>query len=161
MTNLVTDIRDIKGFVPVPFDWRWLWVLVPVVLIVAAVLLWLWWRKRRNAVVVPVAPPSPYELAIRALRQLRDANLPVEKLYTQLSDIVRQYIEGRFGLHAPERTTEEFLAEAELPIQHMTLLSAFLQECDLVKFAKLQPVDADRQRAFAAAERFVEETRPQ
>jgi hypothetical protein len=39
------------------------------------------------------------------------------------------------------------------------LLSAFLVECDLVKFARHQPDAADRQRAFAAAEKFVEETR--
>jgi MYXO-CTERM domain-containing protein len=153
--NPTNDIHDIKGVVPVPHSWWWLAGLV-----LLLVLAFVWWRRRRRSstVAAPVILPSPFELALAALRRLREDGPPVEQFYTRLSDIVRQYIESQFGLRAPERTTEEFLAEATLPAQHMTLLSSFLQESDLVKFARLRPGNNDMERAFAAAEKFVRES---
>lgn len=159
-TNTLNDIRDIKGLVPVPPAWWPLWVALGVLGL--ALLGWWLWRRHRRASAEPIrvaAPqPTPYDLAVAALDRLRAANLAVEPFYTQLSAIVRQYIEGRFGLHAPERTTEEFLAQASLPPEQMALLAAFLGEADLVKFARHQPGPEDCERAWAAARKFVEET---
>jgi len=157
MTNAVEDIRDIKGLVPVPFNWWWL-ALVATVLLLVAAFVWWWKRRQPKAETKPaVAPPTPLEVALAALQQLREADLPVEEFYTELAAIVRQFIEGRYGLHAPERTTEEFLAEASLPERHMILLRTFLVEADLVKFARHRPGKDDMVRAFAAAENFVRE----
>lgn len=152
------DIRDIKGLVPIPIN-PWWWAVLLGVLALAAIAFWLWKRRQPKVVTPVVAPLTPYEIAMQALQRLREENPAVEAFYTRLSDIVRQYIEARFGLRAPERTTEEFLAEAALSPEYMALLGAFLSECDLVKFARYEPEAADRQRAFAAAEKFVEETR--
>ncbi len=151
------DIRDIKGLVPVPHNGWWLWALLAVVALIALAL-WLRSRRKPVAATVPVMPRSPYDIALAALQQLRQDNPPAEEFYTRLSDIVRRYVEGQFGLHAPERTTEEFLAEASLPPASMELLGAFLKESDLVKFARLRPGKEDRERAFDAAEKFVRET---
>jgi hypothetical protein len=157
--NPTNDIHDIKGLVPVPHEWWWLWALVAVVL-AGAMAWWFWNRRKPAAASETVTPPTAFEIALAALQRLRQDGPPVEVFYTRLSDIVRQYIEGQFGLHAPERTTEEFLAEASLPPASMTLLGAFLQESDLVKFARLRPGRDDMDRAFGAAEKFVRETRP-
>jgi hypothetical protein len=161
MTNAPTDIRDIKGLVAVPHDWWWLW-LVLIVLALAAFAFWLWRRRQPTTSVTTVTPLSPYEIAMRALQQLREQNPDVEEFYTRLSDIVRRYLEGQLGLRAPERTTEEFLYEMSgdfaLSAEHKELLGAFLEESDLVKFARFRPGEEDKQRAFAAAERFVQET---
>ena len=155
------DIRDIKGLVPLPHNWWWLLVLVAVL----ALAYWLWKRKRPTDTANAVPPPTPYELAIRALQQLRVENPPVEEFYTRLSDIVRHYLEGRFYLRAPERTTEEFLYEVSqdnaLAQERKDLLGAFLQESDLVKFARHHPEQSDMQRALEAAEKFVRDTQPQ
>jgi hypothetical protein len=155
------DIRDIKGLVAVPHDWWWLWLLL-VVVAIAALALWFWKRKQSSISTETVAPLSPYEIAMRALQQLREQNPGVEEFYTHLSDIVRAYLEGQLGLRAPERTTEEFLYEMSrdhaLSAEHKELLGAFLEESDLVKFARFRPGDQDKQRAFGAAERFVQET---
>jgi hypothetical protein len=157
------DIHDIKGLVPVRHDLRWLWLLLLAAAAVGSAI-WLWKRRKRTARTGTVAPLSPYEVATRALQRLRDENPPVEEFYTRLSDIVRRYLEGQLGLRAPERTTEEFLHETSrdqaLSAEHKELLSAFLQESDLVKFARFRPGEEDKKRAFAAAEKFVRETQP-
>jgi hypothetical protein len=156
------DIHDIKGLVPLPHNLWWLWLLLLVTAV--AVGLWLWKQRRRLTAIEIVAPLSAYELAIHSLQQLREDNPPVEEYYTRLSDIVRHYLEGQLGLRAPERTTEEFLYEMShdraLSTEHKELLGAFLQESDLVKFARFRPGEEDKKRAFEAAERFVEETKP-
>ena len=155
------DIRDIKGLVPLPHNWWWLCLLLGLAAILAAAY-WLWKRRQPANVTNAPPPPTPYELAIRALQQLREENPPVEEFYTRLSDIVRRYLEGRFHLRAPERTTEEFLYEVSqdntLAQEHKDLLGAFLQESDLVKFARHHPEQSDMQRALEAAEKFVRDT---
>jgi hypothetical protein len=157
------DIHDIKGLVPVPHSLWWLWVLL-FIAVAAAVVFWLWKRRRPASPIAAIPPPTPYEVAIRALQRLREEKPPVEEFYTRLSDIVRQYLESQLGLRAPERTTEEFLYEASrdhtLSAEHTELLGAFLQESDLVKFARFRPGADDRQRAFDAAEKFVHDTQP-
>src|SRR6266404_4205088 len=154
------DIHDIKGLVPLPHNWWWLFILVAAL----ALAYWLWKRKRPTDATNAAPPPMPYEVAIRALQQLREENPPVEEFYTRLSDIVRHYLEGRFHLRAPERTTEEFLYEVSqnntLAQEHKELLGAFLQESDLVKFARHHPEQSDMNRALEAAEKFVDDTQP-
>ncbi len=155
------DIHHIKGRFPLSHGWWWLWLLLA--LAAAAVALWLW-KRRRQAFPLGAPPPTPYEVAMRELRRLREENPPVEEFYTRLSDIVRQYLEGQMGLLAPERTTEEFLFEVSrdhsLSAEHRELLGAFLQEADLVKFAKFRPGAEDMPRALDAAEKFVHDSQP-
>ncbi len=161
-TNAVpVDIRDIKGLVPLPgWPW-WVWLVIALVIAGGAVLVW-WWTRRRRPTEEPALPAmvlSPYDVAVAALARLWEERPDVEEFYTRLADIIRHYIEGRFGLRAPERTTEEFLATATLSAQHMHLLGEFLQEADLVKFARFRPGEPEMKRGYAAAEKFVRETK--
>ena len=59
--------------------------------------------------------------------------------------------------------TEEFLREArrsaDLAEEHRSLLSAFLEGCDRVKFARHCPDERESKEAIAVARRFLEETR--
>jgi hypothetical protein len=75
---------------------------------------------------------------------------------------VRQYIERRFSLMAPERTTDEFLAEVRndpsLSGPHKELLSSFLQAADMVKFARYEPEQREIDQALSAARDFIEQT---
>ncbi|MCC6671861.1 MAG: hypothetical protein IT458_12435 [Planctomycetes bacterium] len=130
---------------------------------------WWWWRRRRVVVPAPPAatPLAPHLAALRALARLRQqprrTPAEVEAFYVEVSRILRGYLEQRFGLRAPERTTEEFLAEAErspvLLAGQRGELRLFLQQCDLVKFARLLPGADTHERTFALAEAFVEATR--
>ena len=87
----------------------------------------------------------------------------IKPFYQRISDILRHYIENRFGLHAPEQTTEEFLglmqASPALPPVYQGLLKEFLQHCDLVKFAEHVPSTEDIQNTFDACKNFIFETK--
>ncbi|MCZ6875692.1 MAG: hypothetical protein O7G88_19550, partial [bacterium] len=102
-------------------------------------------------------------LALQALEELRRAGLlseaQAEIFYVRVSDILRRYVEWRFGLQAAEQTTEEFLAAVHqtggLIGTHQVLLGTFLAHCDLVKFARHQPGLDDMQQAHDSARQFI------
>lgn len=161
--------RDLKPPLPWPPALpRWLWAIPAVILAATAAALlirgWLRRRERRP----PLPPPPPHEIALAELARLRERGWieagAAEPFFIEVSRIVRAYIEARFGLRAPEQTTEEFLRaaaeSAALSPEHRALAAEFLTQCDLVKFARAQP-GADAMRgALAAAERLVRETIP-
>ncbi len=167
LDDTVGGPRDIKPPLPWPPALpRWIWAL-PVVILAAvlvslAVRAWMRRHERRP----PPLPPPPDRVALEALERLRTGGAveaeSAEPFYVELSRIVRVYLEARFGLRAPEQTTEEFIraaaASERLSGEHRTLTAAFLEESDLVKFAQAQPGAEARRRALAAAERLVRET---
>lgn len=122
------------------------------------------WRRRARQ----QARISAYDVAMGRLAALEQRGLPgsdnADAWYVDLSAIVRRYLEDRYGLRAPELTTEEFLIEAQrsgqLTEPHRDILSGFLARCDRVKFARYAPQDAESQEALDAARRFLQETRP-
>ena len=125
--------------------------------------------RRRRALPPRLAEPPepPDEKALRELARWRAASRrtaeQVDAYYVGCSHALRVYLEERFGLRAPERTTEEFLAEAEkggpLSAEHCITLRAFLSQCDLVKFAMHAPTEDQHLHAMAIAENFVRATR--
>lgn len=144
----------------------WIWIAAMVIGLALAGGLF-WWLRHRAKRLAPPPPPRPaHELALEALQRLQGDNLmdhqAIEPFYVRLSSILRQYIEWRFQLRAPEQTTEEFLADAlasgGLIATHRDLLSSFLHQCDLVKFAQHQPDRSDMQNAFDSAKVFIEQT---
>ena len=160
-------IRDIAGPVELarsPLSWTVLTTAAAGLVLVAAAVA-MWRRRRRREAAAPRVPA--HEMAWRLLEALLAEQLvekgQTKRFYIGLSDILRHYIENRFGLHAPERTTEEFLDElrtsAVLNAGHKALLEEFLRHCDLVKFAEYQPMNDEIQRTFDACKNFVESTR--
>ena len=129
-----------------------------------AVLLGIVLLRRRRIKAVELPPPiPPQEIALEELRRLVEAHL-VEQgdfmgFYNAIQGILRRYIEARFDIHAPERTTEEFLAElrgSRSPIgKHQKLLEKFLTHCDLVRFAKHTPEKQEIQATFDACKQFI------
>jgi hypothetical protein len=131
------DIRDIRGpqfLVPA-------WAL-PALLVAGALAAlggYRVWRRRRAR---PTRELLPFEAALQRLEDIRALMYPAgaREFSTAVSDIVRSYIEQEFHLTATHRTTEEFLRDllessnASLA-RHRALLSEFLNQCDLVKFA--------------------------
>lgn len=143
------------------------WLAAIVSVLVAALLTVVIMRKRRRRAETEAARIPVDELAIRELERLVAENLTergeIKKFYQRISGILRTYIENRFGLHAPEQTTEEFLSTiggaAEFPDRFRSLLDTFMKHCDLVKFAELQPATSDIQRTFDSCKAFIIGTR--
>jgi hypothetical protein len=157
-------LRDIKPPVMIPSSWAWLWwalgVLAAAALLVCA---WRWWQKRRAE--VPAVPVIPAH--VRAKQKLQEALALIgqpREFCILVSDTIRYYLEERFTFHAPERTTEEFLHELQatelLTRDQRESLGEFLQQCDLVKFARYEPREPELYALHASALRLVEETEP-
>lgn len=161
------DIRDIKMPEEFPIDWRPYQILGGGLAALVLIVLVLYRGLNRPRRARPGPPPRPaHEVAIAELDRLRARRLIAEgafkEYYSALSAIIRQYLEQRFAVRAPEMTTEEFLLatarDARLQTFHRRLLGEFLTESDLVKFARHMPTIADTERAWEAARRFVQET---
>lgn len=155
---------------PRPFLDTWLGraaaIAAPVLTAVALMACFL--ARRRRKAIEAALPPMPWDIARERLRNLASdvligANDP-GAYYVELSDILRRYIEDRFRLNAPERTTPEFLAEAAstgfFGNDHQQLLEGVLRHADRVKFALDNPPIEQIQADFREVSRFVDETVP-
>ncbi len=108
-----------------------------------------------------------HAVALERLRTLEGMALAdrgeVERLHVEASLVLRRYIEDRFGLHAPERTTDEFLREAkvspQLGSEEVIVLEMFLRQCDMVKFAGLRPGRDDSRTLTQTVRNFIERTK--
>ena len=163
------DIRDIKPPLSIPITF---WELLPYILIVGGVigvvfLIYYILKKRKmGESLLPEAPPRPaHEVALEALRALGSENLwqrgKVKEYYSQLTDIVRTYIERRFRVMAMEMTTDEILDDLrQTTVSHedAASLKEVLVRADLVKFAKFQPGPQEHEASLSSASRFVEST---
>jgi hypothetical protein len=160
----LNDLRDIKPPVEISSGWEWLgWALAGLALAVALYALWRWRQKSKSQ--VPVVPRVPAH--IRAKQKLAEALALIAQpkpFVIAVSDATRHYLEERFEFHAPERTTEEFLHELQrtdlLTRDQKESLGEFLQQCDLVKFAKYEPREVELRDLHGSAFRLVEETEP-
>jgi hypothetical protein len=159
---VTNDIRPLKPPVAVPNPWFWVFLSVSILLalavIGAAIALWLRARARR-----PAVPPVPSH--VRAREKLDAALLLIgdpRAFCIAVSDAVRTYLEERFDLRAPERTTEEFLRDLQktsvLTSEQKLSLASFLEQCDLVKFARFEPPETSLRELHESALRLVHET---
>ena len=165
-----TEVRGVSDYVSWDREWpRWIIALLLVIalaIILSLILVALTVKARKSAESIePSIPPDVLALArLNALQEKGYIDAQAhEPFYVELSDIVRNYLEGRFSLHAPDRTTEEFLREAAdtslLSPEHQQLTRSFLEQCDLVKFARFEPDRLSMTNGFEAARDLVLETR--
>ncbi len=84
--------------------------------------------------------------------------------YTELTDVVREYIARRFEITAEEKTSEEILRELKPLLQEQkelyTRLKDMLRLADLIKFAKWNALPDENEISLLSAYQFVRETTP-
>jgi hypothetical protein len=163
-------LKDLKPPEDVPVrSWRLLgWLAGGLLALGAAYALWRLWRRPRPSAPAVVAPALPLEeRTLAALQALGAEGLPARGLhkefYSRLTDVLRGYLGERYRFEARECTTGELvsvlhrLRAGGLPLEP---LRDFLEEADLVKFAKMQ-VDASAcDAALAFGRRLVTATTP-
>jgi len=163
------ETADFKDIVIPP--WQpplWLWVLAGV--IVVAVLAAWWIRRRRRAPAISAIAPArpPWEVALEQLDALSARGYhdrgEARPFAIELSAILREYLEHRYGMLALEQTNSEI----RRALEHVHLTDAqrdevmrLLTGCDFAKYAKFRWPAAELGTALNGTLRFVEETVPQ
>lgn len=160
-TNLIEDLRLLT-----PPSYAWLvWTALGLAAIVLAG--WLW-RKFGPRAAAPASEPAPdpWEETIRELERLLPLLRPDQsRAYAIAStNLLRRYLERRFGLHAPRLATEEFLLAAghspALPEPHRARLGEYLRLCDWLKFGRAVAETAELVQLHEAAVAFVSASKP-
>ncbi|MCC8176328.1 MAG: BatD family protein [Bacteroidales bacterium] len=157
------------------YDWMpdwitdyWVWYLIALLLVAGGLSAWLLFSKKAVVSILPAKKPEPpYEIAIRQLGELRERHLCEQgqerEFYTRLTEILRDYLQGRFGINAMEMTSTQIIQTLQdneatrLPNRYMREILAV---ADFVKFAKQRPLPEDNTKAFNQAMQFVEDTKP-
>jgi hypothetical protein len=153
-------LHDIKDPIPIASPWMWVWLGVLVLAIVALI----YWLKNRKPApkIDPALLIPPHRRAKERLRAATELLSDPYRFCSLVSDVTRVYLEERFNVRAPERTTEEFLEEQRtsplLTDAQKDLLSNFLTQCDLVKFARHEPAEPELRALLDAALRLIDET---
>lgn len=138
---------QIKDITPIfEFLW-WLKLLIMIILILLAYLIYkkIKSKKNLNQYQISIDTRTPYEKAIDRLKELIAKKLieqnKVKEYYTELSDIVRTYIEEEFKIPATQLTSNELIRKLknEFKIEIIIILREFFEISDLVKFAKYLP----------------------
>tara|TARA_Y100001933_G_scaffold55875_1_gene55385 strand:- start:2771 stop:3838 length:1068 start_codon:yes stop_codon:yes gene_type:complete len=159
-----TQFRDIKGAVVLQsaikdsHNWKIYGISAGSIALLATVALILWHRRQRKH--------TPAERALIQLAQLEQRDLlrsgETHTFYCCLTDIIRHYIENRYGYRAPKQTTSEFLSAVQrgdlLCDEHQAPLQEFLQVADMVKFACHSPSRDEAATAIGKARQFVHDT---
>jgi hypothetical protein len=167
-------IFDIKEPIEVSYTWvDWLkdnWKMVGTILIVLAIIVSLLYYflklRKKPPIHVPIVPQVPADrLAMEKLLALQDAQLwqkdQVKQYYSDLTDILREYLEKRFKIKAQEQTTEEILTSLKgVSLQESSTqkLQEVLLLADLVKFAKGHPLTEENEQSMITAINFIRET---
>ena len=124
-------------------------------------------RRRAARAAARAAAVPPHEAALQALRELAAGGLlqrDLHAFHSAVAAIVRRYLEQRFGVRAPRRTSEELLAilaaGSWLGEFQRRALHAFLVQCDQVKFARARPSAGASEGLIDTAVDLVTATRP-
>ena len=155
---------------PVTFGEILPWVLVAllaVIIIFAVVRFIRIMKEKKLPASEPLIKDPAHVIAFHELEKLKAENLwqrgETKKYYTRLTEILRQYLEDRYGIYSLELTTSETLdALVRTGFKKdgsYSRLKSVLTGADLVKFAKYKPEPSENEASFDESWNFVTETR--
>ena len=165
------DIRDIRGPLGIPLATITIALGALLALLLTGLVYALYRRWRARSGDEPGLrgpPPRPaHEIAMDALASLEASPLlergQVKEYHIEVSEILRSYVERRFVVEALEMTTIEVLLGLDGVGVDATVRSGlrrFLDQCDLVKFAKVRPELEASHDVLTLGRRLVEDTIP-
>lgn len=161
------ELRPLKPIIEEPLNFWDFWPLYLAVFL-GSLGYAIWYNRKRKTRVAPPPPPPPppHILAQRALDALEEQALwqrgDLKGYYSELTRILREYLEGRFRLAALEMTTRQITDKlrerSELHEEQRAELGQLLQLSDLVKFAKAEPADKLHAAGMMRVREFVKAT---
>jgi hypothetical protein len=164
-----SDIKDVKEPLTIPLDWKFILLIAGIVIIVLALAYYLYRRYKKKKAEQPIKKKiiriSAHVRALSALSNLENEKLwqkgLVKEYHSKITGIVRGYFEERFNLPALELTTSEQMQQLKKVSSAESILSTtneFLNNADLVKFAKFQPLPSVNETMMKQAKEIVTQT---
>ena len=166
-SDVVDPSRKLIDYLPDFVADYGVWILALLAVLAIAYFLVRRYMRRDQPAEQKVVVIPPYELALQELERLKADRLcehgQEREFYTRLTDILRRYLQGRFGINAMEMTSTQIrhmLSSNEQTRLSRRNMEQVLETADFVKFAKVRPLPDDNVRSFQSALQFVEDTRP-
>jgi hypothetical protein len=126
-----------------------------------------WWMNRERPPVPAPPPRPPWEVALEAFSKIDDEGWIEQKVYAvhydKVSDVVRNYLGALYGFDGLESTTREALTQLKRklpPGELFDSIRSYLNNADLVKFARVTPTEAECHRVLEQGRKFVHDTMP-
>ncbi|MDP5229490.1 MAG: hypothetical protein NWQ38_03790 [Cellulophaga sp.] len=174
--TIAQQLYDIKDIINVEKSSNIPWLLILSILLGIAVLVgllyWFVWRKKKLTEEEKVALLAPYDRAMLELKKLETSKYLIQdeykEYYSELTDIVRSYLEEDVHISALESTTDQLIEKLEmlrdagnLKLDSDTIkqFKNILQTSDLVKFAKSKPSSLVAEQDRKAIEQIVTKTK--
>ncbi len=168
--DTLQPIREIAPIIEVSKDYTLYGIIGALLLLILSIVFWYYSRlknKNRHPIETEVVSTVlPHLWAIEKLTLLDKQQLCREgkskEHYIALSEIIREYIERRFEFNTLESTTDELLLEfkkkAKTYHKERAVLDEILHLSDFVKFAKVQPDEAENEQSMSKALAFINTT---
>lgn len=166
----VADIKPILTESKKLSDYLLYFIIIGIVLL-ASLVYWLFtkYQKRQieksDVIQEVVIPPPAHEVALEKLHSLREKELwqqgDIKGYQSELTYIIREYLENRYDVLALESTTDEIVTQVSQALEQGDVISLkrILQVADLVKFAKAKPTSDIHEEFMKEAFQFVEKTK--
>jgi hypothetical protein len=151
--------------------WKWLLLGLAILLVTGGLLYWFVFRKKPMTAEEKAALLPPYERALMELKRLETSRYLIQdeykQYYTELTGIIRSYLEEDVHVTALESTTDQLLDKlhllmdaGELKLDENTLsqFRKILQTADLVKFAKSRPATSVAEQDRKTVEQLLART---
>ena len=169
--NTQLEIKDVKPPIVIPMELLTILLILLAILLLILLALYLYRRnqkkkrkrvERKRVYVIP-----PHVKALTELHALEDKKLWqqgfIKEYHSGITEIIRRYFEDRFKILALESSTTEImdqLTRVVLPENIYRTVSDFLNNADLVKFAKYKPLPSVNEEMMKQAVDIVENTVP-
>ncbi len=147
---------------------NWWWLLIVVVVVLAAVGFFIYWKYYRK----PGEKKAPEiiltleQLTLKKLKELEEKQLwqksQIKEYHSEITEIIREFFEKRYGFNSLKLTTSETLNELEKRASSPVvadLTREFLSLADMVKFAKYIPPFETNERMHEVAYKIVEQSK--
>lgn len=166
------DFFGSKSILGLNFDWKdWIGIIgclllsFPIVFLLKLLIKYLLDDKPIIRKVRNEPKLSPYQIAMQDMKRIKEERIwqkgYTKEYYSELTNVVRLYIKGRFGFNALEMTSSDIM-ERLLKIKDLTALkdlNELFTIADLVKFAKYNPLLNENDANLITAISFIEDTK--
>ncbi len=168
--NPAEDIKDVKDPLRIDLDWLFWLVLILVIFLVSILAYYLYnkfKKPKEEERIIRRAPPIPvYIKALQSLDKLKEKKLwqqgKVKEYHSELTGIIRKYFEDRYNFHSLEMTTGQQMIVLNRVMDNQKLIDvtgSFLENADMVKFAKFVPLPSVNEEMMQQAYDIIDKTK--